>query len=274
VPHERGRAIIRPAVIDLHCHPLPAIDDGPPTMADAVALARVARDEGIETLVATPHVTTGLPENDGPRIAAAVAQVAEALAGEGIAVELVPGAEVTAGRALELGDAELRALRLGSGPWLLLECPLSPVGARQFPAAARAVAERGFRIVLAHPERSPAFLGKPRGALAPLVEDGMVAQVTAGALVGRFGRRVRDAALELLRAGLVHNVASDAHDAVGRSPSIAAELEAVGYADWIPWLAQEVPRAILAGAELPAPPPQPSAPPTGWRRLLGGRRGG
>ncbi len=260
-------------MIDLHCHPLPAIDDGPATMADALALARAAQASGIRTLVATPHVTTSHPENDGPRIAAAVAEVGAVLAGEGIAVELVPAAEVAAPRALELGDDELGALRLGEGPWLLLECPLSPVGSRQFPAAARAIAARGFPIVLAPPERSPAFLGEPRRRLAPLVADGMVVQLTAGAFVGRFGRHVRDAALELLRGGLVHNVASDAHDAVGRPPSIAAELDAVGFGEWIPWLTGDVPQAILAGGAIPPPPPQPSVQPSGWRRRLLGRRG-
>jgi protein-tyrosine phosphatase len=258
-------------VIDLHCHPLPAIDDGPPTIADALALARAAEDAGIRMLVATPHVSTGLRQNDGPRIAAAVAELAAVLASEGIAVELVAGAEVSAPRALELGDDDLRALRLGAGPWLLLECPLSPVGARQFPVAARTIAARGFQIVLAHPERSPAFLGRPRDGLEALVGEGMVVQLTAGAFVGRFGRRVRDAALELLRGGLVHNVASDAHDAVGRPPSIAAELEAVGFGDWIAWLAEDVPRAILGGEPIPPAPPQPSTPPSGWRRLFGRR---
>jgi protein-tyrosine phosphatase len=98
----------------------------------------------------------------------------------------------------------------------------------------------------------------------------MITQVTAGALVGRFGRRPREVALRLLHAGLVHDVASDAHDASVRLPSIGPELEAAGFGAQAPWLATDVPAAILSGAELPPPPSFPQRPPqrAGWRRLL------
>src|SRR5215210_336212 len=177
-------------------------------MEEALALAGAAQAAGIGTLVATPHVTSSNPGNDAPRIAAAVDELREALAREAIAVQVVAGAEVAAPRALELDDEDLAALRLGGGPWLLLECPLSPAGAHYFPVAARELATRGHRIVLAHPERSPTFLPDPEGTLGPLVEEGMLAQITAGALVGRFGRLVRETALTILHAGLAHNVAS------------------------------------------------------------------
>lgn len=256
--------------IDLHCHVLPAIDDGPASLDGSLAFARAAQAAGIATLVATPHVNPGHPENDAARIAERVGEVRAALRAEGIGVDLVAGAEVALARALELDDETLTALHLGDGPWLLLECPLGPAGAPGFVEAAREVASRGHRIVLAHPERSPAFHADPETTLAPLVEEGMVAQVTAGALVGRFGRKPREVALRLLHAGLVHDVASDGHDAVGRVPSIGPELEAAGFGAQAPWLAGDVPAAILSGAELPPPPPFPDPPRSGWRRLLPG----
>jgi protein-tyrosine phosphatase len=256
--------------IDLHCHVLPAIDDGPSTIGGSLALARAALAAGIATLVATPHVNLNHPENDAARIAERVGDVRAALRAERIDVDLVAGAEVALARALALDDAALAALRLGGGPWLLLECPLGPAGAPGFVDAAREVAARGHRIVLAHPERSPAFHAEPEGTLAPLVEEGMVAQVTAGALVGRFGRKPREVAMRMLHAGLVHDVASDAHDAVGRLPSIGPELEAAGLGAQVPWLATDVPAAILSGDELPPPPPFPERQRGGWRRLLPG----
>jgi protein-tyrosine phosphatase len=258
-------------MIDLHCHVLPGIDDGPITMQGTIALARVAEANGIRTLVATPHVNA-THVNDAEGIARAVAEVRDALAQEGVPVEVAAGAEVALGRAAALDDDELAGLRLGDGPWLLLECPLSPAAAAGFPAAALQIAARGHRVLLAHPERSPAFHPDPAGRLGALVAEGMLTQVTAGAFTGRFGRRVQEVTLELLRAGLVHVVASDAHDAVGRPPSIAAELAHAGVEAWAGWLAHDVPAAILAGGPIP-PAPAPAtlpAPDEGrrpwWRR--------
>ena len=253
--------MIQGGMIDLHCHVLPGIDDGPRTMQEAVDLARVAHSNGIGTLVATPHVSPMHLHNDAARIAQGVADVRAALAQEGIPVEVTTGAEVDLGRVVDLDEHELASLRLGGGPWLLLECPLSPAAAYGFPMAARHVAGRGHRVVLAHPERSPAFHADPVGTLGPLVKDGMLSQVTAAAFVGRFGRRVQEVAIELLRAGLVHTVASDAHDPISRPPSIAAELAEAGVEEWTEWLAYEVPAAILEGSAIPpAPVLEPTSP--------------
>jgi protein-tyrosine phosphatase len=257
-------------VIDLHCHVLPGVDDGPATLEEALDLARGAAGAGIATIVATPHVDFAYPDNDGDRVHAAVAALQAELDAAGIAVRVLPGAELGITRAAALEDDELRRLALGEGPWLLLECPLSRALAAGFPTAARGLARRGHRVLLAHPERSPVFQRDP-DALEDLVAEGMLTQVTAGALTGRFGRTVRDFARRLVGAGLVHVVASDAHGR-DRPVSIAAELDAAGLAELAPWLADAVPAALLAGSE---PPPPPSLPPPparrGLRRLLARR---
>ena len=113
--------------------------------------------------------------------------------------------------------------------------------------------ERGFRIVLAHPERCPA-LHRDREMLERLVASGVLGSLTAGSLDGRFGAAVRRFALELMRDGLVHNVASDAHDASNRPPTIAGELDRAGLGSLAGWLTQDVPGAILAGGEIPTRP--------------------
>jgi protein-tyrosine phosphatase len=249
-------------VIDLHTHVLPGIDDGPPTVEGSIDLARAAAADGATTLVATPHVTWDLPDNDAARIAAAV----EALQGEleraGVALTLRTGGELAITRAYELSEDELRGLRLGGGEWLLAECPLS-AAAVGFDTALRAVAGRGHRIVLAHPERSPALHRDPE-LLRRLVADGMVTSITAGALVGRFGSTVRDFAFWMFEEDLVHNVASDAHDARRRPPGLrgallAADAELPGVAERAEWLTLSVPRAILDGGRIPdAPGPVPA----------------
>jgi protein-tyrosine phosphatase len=205
--------------------------------------------------VATPHVSREYPGNTAERIAEGVAQVNEALQREGVPLEVLTGAEVAGTRVGELSDDELTALRLGGGPYLLLESPLSPT-ATGFEAVAAALAVRGHRILLAHPERCPAFQRDP-GAYARLVDQGMLGQVTAGALVGRFGRHVQAFGHRLLREGLAHDVASDAHSVDKRPPSIRAELEEAGYGAQADWLGRDVPRAVLSGEPLPPAPAMP-----------------
>ncbi len=109
---------------------------------------------------------------------------------------------------------------------------------------------RGHRIVLAHPERCPAFQ-RDAGLLEWLVRAGVLTSITASSFVGRFGGEARRLGAELLRDGLAHNVASDAHDDVRRPPSIVAELEQAGLSPLAEWLTDRSPVAILSGEEIP-----------------------
>lgn len=238
-------------MIDLHCHVLPGIDDGPATIEGSLALARAAAAGGTRTLVATPHVSSRY-DNDAASIAALTGEVGAELRDFGIDVELRPGAEIAISKLAELDPAELAALGLGGGPYLLLEPPFTAV-ATGVGELVREVLRRGHRVVLAHPERSPGFHRDP-ALLAELVLEGVLTSVTASSLVGRFGRDVQRFALAMIERGLAHNVTSDAHDHLKRPPSIEAELEAAGAAGLAPWLVQEVPSAILAGEEIPPRP--------------------
>jgi protein-tyrosine phosphatase len=114
--------------------------------------------------------------------------------------------------------------------------------------------DRGYRVLLAHPERAPAFLARPQ-RLRALVESGALCSITASALEGRFGDAARWFGLELLRDGLVHSVDSDAHDAVGRPPGLSAGIAAAAavlpaIAERAGWLTREAPAALLADAPL------------------------
>ena len=245
-------------MIDLHTHVLPGIDDGPPTVEGSIELARAAAAEGTTTLVATPHVSGAYPGNDAARIAAAVEALEAELERAGVEVSIRAGGEVAVTRAHELDPAELRALRLGAGGWLLAEAPLGGI-AIGFDAALHTVAAAGgHRIVLAHPERSPLFHSDPE-LLGRLVANGMLTSVTASAFAGRFGSTVKRFALWMLEEDLVHNVASDAHDVRRRPPGLreglaAAEAELPGVAERAEWMTVSVPRAILDGGPIPEPP--------------------
>jgi protein-tyrosine phosphatase len=239
-------------VIDLHCHVLPGIDDGPRTIEDSVALARAAANAGTRTIVATPHVSWQYP-NDVDTIARLVEEANTRFAAEGLTLEVRRGAEIAMTRLVDIEPVQLSRLGLGGGPWLLVEPPFTQV-ATGLDTVVLDLQHQGYRVVLAHPERCPAFHRDPR-MLELLVHSGVLTSITAGALVGRFGGEVRRFALRLVREGMVHNVASDAHDLTRRPPGTTMELEQAGLAPLAHWLTEEVPAAILDGGDIPPRPP-------------------
>jgi protein-tyrosine phosphatase len=274
-------------MIDLHSHVLPGIDDGPPTIEGSLALARAAAAAGTRVLTATPHVSWRW-RNDADTIAELTAALNERLVEEDIVtrrpaspahgtsktgerpaeedaataqetpLEIRAGAEIALTLIGDIEPTELRRLTLGGGPWLLVEPPFTPA-APNLDRILLELLDGGLRIVLAHPERCPAFQRGPE-MVERLVEAGALTSITAGSLVGRFGSEARSFALQLARDGLLHNVASDAHDVLNRPPGIAAELEQAGLAPLARWLTEEVPAAILDGGEIP---PRPATAPLG-----------
>lgn len=258
-------------LVDLHSHILPGVDDGPETLEGTLAFARAAVAGGTSQIVATPHVDRHHyiePEAIGP----AVDDLNEALAARGVALTVHAGAEVAIPRLLDLDDGQLASLTLGDGHYLLLECPFQQL-AGDLDTLVFGAQARGFGVVLAHPERSPVFLRNPAG-LRRLVESGVLVQLTASAVTGDFGGRVREYSLALLRDDLVHVVASDAHDHGRRPPDLtswiaAAAREVPGIEARAGWLCEDVPAAILAGEDPPAPPPRPAAAARGgWLRRV------
>jgi protein-tyrosine phosphatase len=259
-------------VIDMHCHVLPGIDDGPETIEGSLALARGAAERGISTIVATPHVSRRYG-NDAAGISALVEQTNAAIAAEGIALRVLPGAEIAMTRAPDLGLEQLQALTLGgAGSWLLLEPPFTAQVAG-LDALISELEDAGFRILLAHPERCPGLQRDPQMLESLVRGGGVLTSITAGSLVGRFGGTVRRFALELVQAELVHNVASDAHDCDGRPPGVAEELEQAGLAELREWLTEGVPQAILDSEDSLPPRPMVRLPWGGSGRASWWRRG-
>ena len=259
-------------MIDLHCHLLPGLDDGPADMPETLEMARVAVMEGIDTIVATPHIRDDHPF-DPAAIRPLVDQVNAALAAEGIGLKVLAGAEVALTKVSELSDEELGRLCLGAGRHLLIESPYTH--ATDLLENDLWTAQlRGFQVVLAHPERSPSFQADLR-RLAALVERGVLCSITAASMSGRFGKTVRRFTVRMLGEGLVHDVASDAHGPVGRRPALMGGFEALerelrGLRDAADWYTRAVPEAIVTGAEVPPRPERPARA-RGLSRLLGGR---
>ncbi len=199
-----------PSMIDIHCHILPGADDGAADLEQSLEMGRIAVASGITTVVATPHVNSRFGLNCAT-IELAVAELNGSLAEAGIPLTVLGGAEVAVTRLLDMDDHTLGLLTLGSSPYLLVESPyLGNLGFLD--AQLTDLQTRGFMPVLAHPERCPWFR-EDRSRLEELVEHGVLCQVTADALEEPFVRELRD-------AGLVHCVASDAHDTDGRAPGL------------------------------------------------------
>ena len=241
-------------VIDLHCHVVPDLDDGPATIEDSVALCRAARAAGTDTIIATPHVNWAYPAVDAASIDAGVDAVNAALREASIELDVKAGAEIALSRLGDMSDAEISLLRLGEGPYSLVECPHQGGAPTAVEQVLRQFAGSGHSIVLAHPERCPVFQANSR-LLPALTAIGMLSCITARSLTGDFGSRARTCAWDLLAAGQVHAIASDAHDAHRRPPDLAATLDRAGLSDaQIEYFAFSSPEAIIRGAPVPQPP--------------------
>jgi len=259
--------------IDLHSHILPGIDDGPRTLEDALAMASVASRAGTRVIAATPHVRDDHPEVVPGEILGRVAALNAELVDRGIGLEVVPGGEVGIVDALERPQEDLRLVTLGAnGQDLLVETPHGPLPA-SFERLLAAVQARGFRVILAHPEHNPDFQRDP-ARLAAIADTGILLQLTASSLA-RGRSPWQRAAVHVLRGGIAHVLASDAHSAGWRPPVLADGMEGAAHAvpeaaGELEWMARDVPAAILAGLALPPRPPRGEAPRRGLLSRLRG----
>lgn len=215
-PRADGRA-------DLHFHALPGVDDGPKTMEEAVELARAAVEDGTRTIVATPHMRDSRVEELPGR----VSELRARLAADGVDVDVLCGGELDHDDVGRLSDGELATVSVGppEAPWLLLEAPLWGPYVDELQAAHAELHQRGYGVVLAHPERCPALFDEGWQPLRALAARSVL-QVNATSLTGAHGPEMRERALELARSGLRAVVGSDAHR-VTRGPGLSAAADAL-----------------------------------------------
>jgi protein-tyrosine phosphatase len=242
------RSILTP-VIDLHSHILPGLDDGVATLEEARELARRSVAEGVTAIAATPHVREDYPTT-AEQMEAGVEELRVDFVAQGIEVEILRGAEIAIDRLPGLNEEELSRYTLAqSGKYLLLEFPDAGFW-RRLTRAVLWVRGAGLVPVLGHPERNREVQVE-LDRLEPLVTAGAIIQVTAASLDGRLGRSSQRTAQAMLKAGLVHLLASDAHGPSIRQGGLAAAADAVGDKGLARYLTEEVPRAIVAGEPVP-----------------------
>lgn len=205
-------------MIDLHAHVLPGIDDGPPTLEEALALLQAMAQQGVKTVVAGCHALDGRYNAARDAVLRTTEEVNAALLNEHIPLQVLPGME------LYLGFDALRAIKTGQvmglnqSRYLVVELP-----AREFPMyAERALFElmiAGYRPILNHPERNRGIQKNP-DLMYRLADKGIMAMVTAASLLGRFGPEAHSLAEEFLREEVAGLIVSDAHDLKGRAPTL------------------------------------------------------
>ena len=213
--------------VDIHCHCLAGVDDGPATMAEALALCRGLTDDGVSVVVATPHQLGRFSDcNEASQIRDAVSALNEQLRCNEIPLSVMPGADVRVDeRICQLLDADRILTLADGGKYILLELPhdifinIEPllVG----------LASMGIQAIISHPERHR-VLAKQPNLLLNWLAGGVYLQVTAGSLLGEFGPGVQKAAWHFMASGWVSFVATDAHNLYGRRPLMRAAFERIG----------------------------------------------
>jgi len=263
-------------MIDLHCHILPGIDDGPADLSVSLAMARCAVQDGITFTACTPHIYPGLYENNRAGIEAAVDALRRELARNQIPLQLGTGADVHLAPDLAGGIRGGRVPTICGTRYLLLEPP-HHVAPPRFNESVFTLMAAGYVPVITHPERL-SWIESHYSVFTDLVKQGAWMQLTAGSLTGRFGRRPQYWAERMLDEGQVHILATDSHHVDKRPPLLAegrdAAAKRVGAQEAM-HLVLTRPQGILddvAPGQLPALPARPAVAdgkPGLWQRLFG-----
>ncbi|RJP84269.1 MAG: tyrosine protein phosphatase [Desulfobacteraceae bacterium] len=232
-------------MIDVHCHILPGMDDGPSDLHESLEMAEIASKGGIRQIIATPHVSGGKysPQDISQR----TDQFNRLLKQNRISVQVYPGAEVS----VSLDPILFPKYTLNNTNYILLEFPHG-----HLPSYAGKLllwlCSKGLKPVIAHPERNYSVIRSPE-ILLKLLNNNIYVQITAASITGDFGVDIKYCADFLLDSGKVDLIASDAHSMQFRTPAIS-EAVAVAAKKIGNRAAQRLvstnPAALLAGEEI------------------------
>jgi len=201
-------------MIDIHCHILPAVDDGPANLAESLDMCRMARRDGISHIVATPHANKGCYRNDDPEEISRQVEKLNRLCSSGLSI--YPGADYCLTMDLMSGLGRRKFQTINNRQYILLEIP-DDVVLPNLPDLFFKFQLAGMVPVITHPERNFAVQQDP-SKIYHWVTAGNLIQLTAGSVYGRFGKRVREISLLLIKHHLVHFIATDAHGIRSRRP--------------------------------------------------------
>ncbi len=240
---------------DIHCHCLPALDDGPETDAQALVLCADLVDDGITTVIATPHQLGKYGDsNNAEKIRRRVRELDKLLKSNNIPLTVLPGADVRVDERIcrLLADDTILTLADG-GRYVLLELPheiflnIEPL--------LEELASNGFQAIISHPERHRVLARHPE-ILFDWFSYSACFQITAGSLLGGFGSKAKHAAWHFLKSGYASIVATDSHDSNGRRPCMKTAYERINAElgrDIAQMVCVENPMCVLKGQDITVP---------------------
>jgi protein-tyrosine phosphatase len=212
-------------MIDIHSHILPGIDDGAQTIEDSIEMAKTAVNEGITSIIATPHHKNNQFNNLKSSILTKVNELNTVLKQENIPLTVLPGQEVRIyGEVIEDYYKE-EILTLNHTKYLFIEFPSSSVP-RYAERLLYELQTEGIIPIIVHPERNKELQQKPE-LLYNLVKNGSLTQVTASSVAGYFGKNVKKFSEQLIEHNLTHFLASDAHNIHNRDFKMVEALEVI-----------------------------------------------
>ncbi|MBT4482607.1 MAG: hypothetical protein HOC71_02905 [Candidatus Latescibacteria bacterium] len=204
-------------LVDIHSHILNGVDDGPESFEMAMEMVRFACETGIRVVVATPHI---LDNQNEELVISRFRKLSEAIIDEKLPIDLFLGSEINFQFGInEILDTSIGTYR-GIGRYFLVETTLTHYP-KHFDETLFELQTNGRIPIFAHPERVGPIVGNS-DLVEYLVAQGILVQVNSGSLLGMFGKRVHDFAWKLIEKGLVHFIASDAHNMRRRSFNLDA----------------------------------------------------
>jgi len=205
-------------MIDLHSHFLPGIDDGASDLAMTEAMLQNAVDSGITHLLATPHVNEHTSKEVAAQIRETFEKIKSFILDKKINLHINLGAEINYNSDLKTWSEKDWIFIDKKRIYLLVELPMYEIP----PGISESIFNLGLKkikLIIAHPERNVKLKEKPE-ILVNWVRQGSYVQLDAGSIIGQFGRSCKKFSEELIKAGIVHYVGSDAHDPSQRNYTV------------------------------------------------------
>jgi len=237
-------------MIDLHCHILPGVDDGARDLSESVKMAKKAVEQGIHTIVATPHHLNNRYENPKETIIDRVRELNRVLLEEKIDLNVLPGQETRIYGEMVEGYELGEILPIDNTQYVLVEFSSSHVP-RYTEKLFYDLQTKGLIPVIVHPERNQEIIERP-DVLYKLVEKGALTQVTAASISGDFGKKIKTFSLQLIEANLTHFIASDAHNTINRTFKMreAFDIIQTKYGNDMVYLFEENAELVIEGSHI------------------------
>ncbi|GGH56487.1 tyrosine protein phosphatase [Paenibacillus silvae] len=202
-------------MVEMHCHILSGLDDGPVQMEQSVAMAEKAAASGITSIIATPHHLNGYFHNEPMVVNQAVQRLRAELSKRNIRLQIAPGQEIRVHDRLIEDLYAGKCCTLAGSRYMLLELPFGHIPS-QFPEILHELRTAGITPIIAHPERNLVMLKKPL-LLSDYLSQGGLCQLTAESFTGLFGRKVQKWCFHFCKENGFHFISSDAHDTKRRT---------------------------------------------------------